>query len=140
MQRKKIPKVLGPCSVPGAFTCILRWLACLFVFGCAGSLLLRLDFSLWRVKAPLCCGAWASHRGVLLVQSTGPRTCGLQQLPRESLVVPRHLGSSQTRDQTRLPCIGRRILIHCNIKEVLRLLLKQHCNTAVTLIPPQPPI
>ena len=81
-----------------------------------------------------------SLRCLLSLQSTGPRTCRLQQVPRESLVVPRHVGSSRTRDQICFPCVGRRILIHRNIKEVLRLLLKQHCDSysypcAVTSIP-----
>ena len=30
-----------------------------------------------------------------------------------SLVAVRHVGSSRTRDRTRVPCIGRRILNHC---------------------------
>ena len=33
------------------------------------------------------------------------------------LVAPRHVGSSRTRDRTRVPCIGRRILIHCATRE-----------------------
>ena len=36
-----------------------------------------------------------------------------------SLVAPRHVESSQTRDQTCVPYVGRWILIHCTIKEVL---------------------
>ena len=35
------------------------------------------------------------------------------------LVAPRHVGSSQTRAQTRVPCIGRWILNHCATREVL---------------------
>ena len=35
------------------------------------------------------------------------------------LVAPCHVGSSQTRDRTRVPCIGRRILNHCATREVL---------------------
>ena len=34
------------------------------------------------------------------------------------LVVPRHVGSSQTRDRTCVPCIGRRILNHWTTREV----------------------
>ena len=34
------------------------------------------------------------------------------------LVVPWHVGSSWTRDQTRVPCIGRQILNHSDTKEV----------------------
>ena len=33
------------------------------------------------------------------------------------LVVPRHVGSSQTRAQTCVPCIGRQILNHCTTRE-----------------------
>ena len=35
------------------------------------------------------------------------------------LVAPRHVGSSQTRDRTRVPCIGRWILNHCATREAL---------------------
>ena len=33
------------------------------------------------------------------------------------LSTPPHVGSSQTSDQTRVPCIGRRILNHCATRE-----------------------
>ena len=35
------------------------------------------------------------------------------------LVAPRHVGSSQTRARTRVPCIGRWILNHCATREAL---------------------
>ena len=35
------------------------------------------------------------------------------------LAAPRHVGSSQTRPQTRVPCIGRQILNHCATREAL---------------------
>ena len=38
---------------------------------------------------------------------------------RTGLVAPQHVGSSRTRDRTRVPCIGRRILNHCATREVL---------------------
>ena len=34
------------------------------------------------------------------------------------LVIPWHVGSSRTRDQIRVPCIGRWILNHCTTREV----------------------
>ena len=34
-----------------------------------------------------------------------------------SLVAPRHVGSSRSRAQTHVPCIGRRILNHCTTRE-----------------------
>ena len=43
-----------------------------------------------------------------------------QQLWCTGLVVPRHVGSSQTRDRTRVPRIGRQILNHCATREVPR--------------------
>ena len=33
------------------------------------------------------------------------------------LVAPRHVGSSQTRARTRVPCVGRQILNHCTTRE-----------------------
>ena len=35
------------------------------------------------------------------------------------LVTPWHVGSSQTRDRTRVPCIDRQILNHCTSREVI---------------------
>ena len=35
------------------------------------------------------------------------------------LVAPQHVGSSQTRARTRVPCIGRRILNHCATRKSL---------------------
>ena len=69
----------------------------------------------------------------LQLQSTGFRTPGLQQLRltgsrartqqlwHMGLVAPQHVESSPTRCQTRVPCIGRRIPIHCATREVLLL-------------------
>ena len=78
--------------------------------------------------------AGSSLRRLLLLQSMGSRraafsSCGrwAQQLWHTGLVPPRHVGSSRTRDQTRVPCIGRRILNHCTTREVSDLMiLKQH--------------
>ena len=43
------------------------------------------------------------------------------------LVDPQHVGSSQTRAQTRVPCIGRWILNHCTIREVQFLIVWLIC-------------
>ena len=48
-----------------------------------------------------------------------------QKLWRMGLVALWHVGSSQTRDRTRVPCIGRRILKHCTTREVLHVLLNR---------------
>ena len=55
----------------------------------------------------------------LLLQSTGYRTWGLRWFWSMGLVVRRHVGSSQTRDQTYVFCIGRWILNHWTTREVL---------------------
>ena len=54
----------------------------------------------------------------LLLQNTGCRACGLQWLWHVGLLAPWHVRSSLTRDQTRAPCIGRRILNHWTTREV----------------------
>ena len=50
---------------------------------------------------------------VALVPSTGSRVCGFSSCWRHTgLAAPRHVDSSQTRDQTCVPCMSRRILNH----------------------------
>ena len=83
-----------------------------------------------------------SLRWLLLFRSTGSRctgfsSCGTrgqqlwlvgsraqaQQLWHTGLVAPQHVGSSRTRTRTRVPCIGRRILNHCAMREALSCLI-----------------
>ena len=98
----------------------------LFILGCVGSSFLCEGFlQLRRVGATLHRGARASHR-------RGLSCCGAQapdaQAPQLWLmgpVAPWHLGSSQTRARTHVPCIGRQILNHCAFREALHLLLRQ---------------
>ena len=45
-----------------------------------------------------------------------------QQLWPTGLVAPWHMGSSQTRDRTHVPCIGRRILNHCATRKAPKIL------------------
>ena len=58
-------------------------------------------------------------RGLQQLWLTGSRLQA-QQLWHTGLVAPWHVGSSQTRARTRVPCIGRRILNHCTTREVPR--------------------
>ena len=63
------------------------------------------------------------EHGLLIVVASllaehGLQACRLQQLWLTGLVAPQHVGSSRTRAQTRVPCIGRRILNHCTTREV----------------------
>ena len=92
----------------------------LFIYGCVGSSFLCEGFlQLRQVGATLQRGAQASHH-------RGPSRCGAQapdaqaqQLWLTGLVASRHVGSSQTRARTRVPCIGRQTLNHCATGEAL---------------------
>ena len=74
----------------------LRKISCRFVFGCAGPSLLP--------RGSLV----AAHSPQAGVSSCSPRASA----------APRHMGSSQTRDRTHLPCTGRRLHTHCATREV----------------------
>ena len=56
-------------------------------------------------------------RGHLLLQGMGSRVLG-SVVKYTGLVAPSCVGSSQTRDQTHIPCIGRWILNHWTTREV----------------------
>ena len=63
-----------------------------------------------------------SLRRFLLLQSTGSRAWA-QQLWCTGFIALWLVRSSQTRDQTRVPCTGRWILIHCATRAVPRALI-----------------
>ena len=54
-----------------------------------------------------CCGALALDRGASVVASHGLSSWA------SGLVVQQHVGSSLTRDQTLVPCVGRQTPNHC---------------------------
>ena len=106
---------------------IYSWLHWVFVAACGLAGFLQL----WRAGATLHCGAWASHCGgfsccraralgawAQQLQLAGSRVQA-QQLWCVGLAAPWHVGSSRTRAQTCVPCIGRRILNHCATREAL---------------------
>ena len=97
----------------------------LFIFGCIGSSMLCTGFlQLRRAGATPHRGARASHhRGLSRCGAQAPDALA-QQLWLTGPAAPRHVGSSQTRAQTRVPCIGRQTLNHCATREALDLLLK----------------
>ena len=78
-----------------------------------------------------CARAFSScgKRGPLFIAVCGPHYRGLsccgaqapdaqaQYLWLTGLVAPRHVGSSQTRARTRVPCISRQTLNHCATRE-----------------------
>ena len=92
----------------------------LFIFGCAGSLLLHQLFS--SVGEPwlfASCGAQASHRDGYRCCRTWALECGLSSCGTMGLVTtPRHVGSSRIKDQTWVPCLGRWILYYWAIRGV----------------------
>ena len=70
------------------------------------------------------------HRGARAPHHRGLSCCGAQAPDAQAQqswltgpVAPRHVGSSQTRARTRVPCIGRRTLNHCATREAPHLLL-----------------
>ena len=89
-----------------------------FIFGCVGSSFLCEGFlQLRRAEATPHRGARASHcRGLSLCGAQAP-DAQAQWLWLTGLVAPRHVGSSQTRARTYVPCIGRQILNHCATRE-----------------------
>ena len=56
------------------------------------------------IAASLCCGTQAPDAQA-------------QQLWLTGLVAPQHVGYSQTRARTRVPCISRQTLNHCTTRE-----------------------
>ena len=86
--------------------------AYLFYFGCGGSLLLCGGFSL-------------QEKWLLLLRSTDARREGFHSCGTEA---SRYIGSSQTRDQTRVPCIDRQILFFLiNLFFNWRIIALQNC-------------
>ena len=68
----------------------------------------------------------ALHRGARAFHYRGPSRCGAQapdaqaqQLWLMGPAAPRHVGSSQTRARTRVPCTSRQTLNHCATREAL---------------------
>ena len=99
---------------------IFLWGAALGLHCCTGFSLVVAN----RGYSSLWCAAF-SLQWLLLLQSMGSRhagfsSCGTPALGRRlssrDLVTPLHVGSSRTRDWTRVPCIGRRILNHCTTR------------------------
>ena len=60
----------------------------------------------------------AGYRGLSCCRAQAP-DAQAQQLWLTGPVAPRHVGSSQTRARTRVPCTGRQILNHCATREAL---------------------
>ena len=109
----------------GFFSPIYLFKINLFIFGCAGSSLPCRLFSSCREQGLLfvkCCGFSCCRVRALCwrqqLRFEGSRAQA-QQLWRIGLVVPWHVGSSWTRDQTYVSCIGRWILYHQPTREAI---------------------
>ena len=90
----------------------------LFIPGCAGSsFLCKGLLQLRRAGAILHRGARASHRRGLSRRGAQAPDTQAQQLWLTGPAAPQHVGSSQTRARTRVPCIGRQILNPCATRE-----------------------
>ena len=68
-------------------------------------------FCVCSMQASHCCGFSRCGAQALDAQAQRPWLKGL--------AAPRHVGSSWTGVQTRVPCIGRRTLNHCATREAL---------------------
>ena len=90
----------------------------IFIFGCVGSQFLCEGFlQLRQAGATPHRGARASHyRGLSCCGAQAP-DAQAQQLWLTGPAAPRHVGSSQTRARTRVPCIGRQTPNHCATRE-----------------------
>ena len=91
-----------------------------FFYGCVGSSFLCEGFlQLWQAGTTLHRGARASHyRGLSRCGAQVP-DAQAQQLWLTGPAAPWHVGSSQTRARTRVPCTSRQILNHCATREAL---------------------
>ena len=101
-------------------------------FGCVGSSFLCKGFlQLRQAGATLHHGARASHYHGLSCCGAQAPDAQAQQLWLTGLVAPRHVGSSQTRARTRVPCIGRQTLNHCASREAHGLCIFEKKTTEV---------
>ena len=71
----------------------------------------------------LCCPSFSLQQ-VLLLQSMNSRVSRLQELQHTDLVALQHVGSSQTRDRTHVPCTGRQIPSQGHTREALLITIK----------------
>ena len=93
----------------------------LFIYGCVGSsFLCEGSPQLRQAGATLHRGARASHCCGLSCCGAQAPDAQAQSLWLTGPVAPRHVGSSQTRARTRVPCIGRQTLNHCATREALK--------------------
>jgi len=97
----------------------------LFIFGCSGSLLLREGFLLVAMRGAF---SLVVVCGLLIAVASLVADHGLQSAWASVVVVSvdalGHVESSQARDRTHVPCIGRQIPNHWTTRTVLFLFCK----------------
>ena len=96
------------------FKSLFFWLCWVFIAGPGFT-------ELQQAGVTLHCGAWASHCGGFSCYGARALATWAWQLWFVGLVASGHVASSQTRDRTSVPCIGRQILNHWTTREVLTL-------------------
>ena len=105
----------------------------LFTFGCAGSSLLHRLFLVAASRGSSLLWCMGFSLQWLLLQYTSSRHTGFssccmwtQQLWLMGLVARWHVGCSQIRDQTRVPCTGTWILNHWSTREAQEVTFGKH--------------
>ena len=119
---QKVPKTVCYTQLSCIFTLPQSKIVCFFLFMAVLGLRYCTGFSPVAASGGRCSWLWCvgiSLRWPPLLQNSGSRTCGRQllwgskaqalQLWFTGLVVPQHVGSSQTRDPTLVSCTGRQI-------------------------------
>ena len=92
-------------------------------------------FSSWGEREQLATAAWASPCGVPLMQSPGSRALELQESQCTGLHALWPVGSSQTRNRTPVPCVGRQISIHWTPREApITFSEEKSCINSLTLL------
>ena len=93
-----------------------------------------------RGLSPVAASGGHSHRGARASHYRGLSCCGAQapdtqaqQLWLTGPAAPWHVGSSQTRARTCVPCIGRQILNHCATREALFFIIKGQIPTFMSI-------
>ena len=96
------------------------------------SLLLCMGFLYLRqARAALQCRAQVSSRWLFLLWSMGSRHTGFSSCNTQAQLFFSVWDLPQTRDRTRVTCIGRRMLINCATREVLPVLFTHTCIMAL---------
>ena len=90
----------------------------------------------WALLLSGCCAQTLHCGWILSLWRTGSTAHGFQWLWRTGLAAPWRVGSSQTRDQTCVSCIGRWILQHWTTRELPRISIYLHklANKEICLV------